>query len=103
MSVKGRAEIKSEPIKMRSGGKNRSSNQESQSMASFTRHHSKVPGVKSALLDAQGHSRERRKSPESSRPASGVDLEESRIGEEPMEEDENTAASSGENPPDNSP
>lgn len=87
---------------MCSGGKYRSVTQKGQSMASFSRHHSKVPGVKSALLDAQRHTRERRKSPDSSRPESEGDLEESGLGEEPMEEDENGTASSDENPPDNS-
>ena len=72
-------------------------------MASFARDRSEGPGAKSALLDEYRNAAERRKSPDSRIPRSGVDLEGNSIEEEePADDDERDASSNDESPPDNS-
>lgn len=102
MTLNQRPEDEPEPLEMQLGVRNRSSNQGSQSMASFARHHSERPGAKSALLDEYRNAAERRKSPDSQIPRSGADLEGNSIEEEPADDDEHDASSSDESPPDNS-
>ncbi len=77
------------------GARKVSANQGSKSMASFARHQS----------EAHDRVRERRRSPEPSRPRSGTDIEDTRTQEEHVqeEEDENNTTWSDDSPPDNSP
>ncbi len=74
-------------------------------MASFATHQSEADGINAAFPHENDRVRERRRSPEPSRPRSGTDIEDTRTQEEHVqeEEDENNTTWSDDSPPDNSP
>lgn len=82
------------------GSRDMSSNNRSQSEASFEGNQSKMPGVRSALLDEYSHARERRKALDTTLPKSGTDIEDSSMEGEILDADESNTT---ESPPDNSP